>query len=109
MAAIMDSELRESFTSVLETARGKGQRLTTHATTLLTVMMESIADDPDGKSLLNTRLRVVQKKAVNRIPAFLKAVHTKYHTEPISGLMLLSFMPSLMEKFCPPFEKPPNY
>jgi hypothetical protein len=105
----MDPELRERFTETLEGARQSGLLLTPHATTLLTVMMDSSADDPTEQVRKSGVLRDVQFRAIERIPALLRAISQKYPHKPINAVMVLNFLPRLMEGFCPPFERSPSY
>jgi uncharacterized protein YlzI (FlbEa/FlbD family) len=102
----MDSELRRKLEVALETARGKGVHLTPYATTLLTVVVESIGDTTAQRiDVKETVAREAQDKVIKKIPNYLQDVSKAYQqSELIDGLMLLTVMPRLMRDYCPPFQ-----
>jgi hypothetical protein len=88
--------------------RQKNIRLTPHATTLLTLIIESIEDDAAGVVTVNTSLRDAQSRAIEKIPRSLDTVSKAYSRKEINALMLLTLMPRLLSEFCPPFKPPPD-
>jgi hypothetical protein len=108
--AAIDTSVRLRLEAVIEEQQATGVRLTPQAITLLTVMIESIDDDTNGRvRLTGQTLAAVQMNAVEKIPVLLQSVKRTYpNIDRMNALMLLVRMPRLMSGFCPPFENPPD-
>jgi hypothetical protein len=105
----MGPELRLNLENALEQERGKGFRVTAQATTLLTVVIESIDDDPQERVLSRPNHHNAQSKAIQKIPqAFSLASKAYGNAMDINAPMLLTVMPRVMSDFCPPFKAPPD-
>jgi uncharacterized protein (DUF2267 family) len=105
----MDLELRQRLFQTLNSVQQSEQlTLTPHAVTLITVVIETIADTT-SPSLTADTTRNAQLKAIETLPEALKLAQKAYQTKHIDGLMLLTVMPRFMANFCPPFQNPPPY
>jgi hypothetical protein len=107
----MDAELRLLLFDALRfVQREKHLDLTPYAVTLITVMIEAIADQTTGRERMSETPGQAQRRAIELIPGALALVSRTYSdTQVIDGSMLLTLMPRFMSNFCPPFENPPNY
>ncbi len=109
----MNSEVRERWYQALEGLATDGKRLTPQAVTMLTVLLESIAD-----SSLNTRqygssrwdeseFAEIQKRAIAAIERVVPVLAQHHLNEIVDSVMILAVMPRIIPGFCPPFEDPP--
>jgi hypothetical protein len=106
----MDPELRQRFFVTLRSSLQANElTLTPHAVTLLTIVIEAIADQTNKREPGYDSIRSAQLRAIETIPKALELARKAYQTSLIDGLMLLTVMPRFMSGFCPPFENPPNY
>jgi hypothetical protein len=105
----MDDKLSQRLADAIEHERRNGILLTKQGRALLAEVVDSIGDNTNSRVRVAVPLRDVQIMAIDRVPEFLQLASKAYRTKSINGLMLLTVMPRIITRFCPPFENPPEY
>lgn len=104
----MNLDVRTGLYTTLENARGSGVIVTPHATTLLTILLESVEDDPLRLVPVKAEPQEVQLRALNVISETLPRLSKLYKTDTVNSVMILASMHRILAGFCPPFEYPPE-
>jgi hypothetical protein len=108
--AAINPEVRLLWLQAIEGAGEKGIRLTPQAITLLTVMLESIADNfivqtnyelPDYEGTVSD----LQKRAIRTIVRALRRVARQNESQVVNSYMIMEVMPRYLPRLCP-FEDP---